>query len=301
MASVPTSLLIEFAEEISTPPEKKEVHIYGTASIGENDEILVTLDGSDLSTPALSTIEVKDGDRVVVMIKNHTAVITGNLTDKAVSKDIVGGTIRTLPGILRVFELGLDGTVEFDSNVSNFIYSRLMKDGVQSIEKESGTVRGQILHGKINYINAGQTESMFGWYITQCLIARRLFLANGSTDSGEVISGNKVRSMLETTYSLATGVTGIDGVVCGRMATLFFKNFSFDPSLLQLKTVNPAYIPELRLDLKDTLNDVRFYIYSSDDNSAETPAGGIKPTTNLTSSTALRGTFTYIRSNTITS
>ena len=76
--------------------EKKESTVYGTVHKDKTTgDISVHIDGSyesDGSTPiytpipvdpSLSTTLVKDGDRVSVMIKNHTALITGNLTSPA--------------------------------------------------------------------------------------------------------------------------------------------------------------------------------------------------------------------------
>lgn len=53
--------------------------LYGTAVV--KDEVLyVKLDGSEVLTPVNSTMRANDGDRVTVIIKNHSATITGNLT-----------------------------------------------------------------------------------------------------------------------------------------------------------------------------------------------------------------------------
>lgn len=59
--------------------EKETVIAYGT-TVGLGDNIYVKLDGSDLLTPITSTVNVKPDERVTVMIKNHTATVTGNIT-----------------------------------------------------------------------------------------------------------------------------------------------------------------------------------------------------------------------------
>ena len=88
MAALPDLLLQKFARVANAPPrEEKDVIVYGTVSISgegtENEEINVTLDGSEVATPVTSTCIVKDADRVTVLIKNHKAVITGNITKPA--------------------------------------------------------------------------------------------------------------------------------------------------------------------------------------------------------------------------
>lgn len=80
---LPTYLIKEFVKSTNdTTTAKKEKTVYGTAMIDDGD-IFVRLDGSDISTPVLTTTNVSNGERVTVMIKNHNAVITGNVTSPA--------------------------------------------------------------------------------------------------------------------------------------------------------------------------------------------------------------------------
>lgn len=60
-----------------------ESTVYGT--VVYSGRLYVKLDGSDLLTPVSTTASVKDGDRVSVAIGNHTATITGNVTDPSAS------------------------------------------------------------------------------------------------------------------------------------------------------------------------------------------------------------------------
>lgn len=57
--------------------------LYGTiAMLGEVPH--VKLDGTEELTPISRTVEVAEGDRVEVMIVNHSATVTGNLTDPSI-------------------------------------------------------------------------------------------------------------------------------------------------------------------------------------------------------------------------
>ena len=57
--------------------------LYGTiAMLGEVPH--VKLDGTEELTPISRTVEVAEGDRVEVMIANHSATVTGNLTDPSI-------------------------------------------------------------------------------------------------------------------------------------------------------------------------------------------------------------------------
>lgn len=78
---LPTSLINEFSKMISNDQNKKEKrdNVYGTITT-LNGEKRVKIDGSDIDTPYVGTTEVHKGDRVLVLLKNHTAQVIGNLT-----------------------------------------------------------------------------------------------------------------------------------------------------------------------------------------------------------------------------
>lgn len=65
-----------------TTETKKESIVYGTIVNYEGTKY-VKIDGSDLLTPITSTADSQDGERVTVMIKNHTATVTGNVSSPA--------------------------------------------------------------------------------------------------------------------------------------------------------------------------------------------------------------------------
>lgn len=58
-----------------------ETTAYGT--VVYNGKPYVRLDGSDLLTPVTTTVNVQDGERVTVTIKDHTATVTGNISSPA--------------------------------------------------------------------------------------------------------------------------------------------------------------------------------------------------------------------------
>ena len=78
-----------------TQDSKNETTVYGTI-VKYNGTEYVKLDGSEQLTPVSSTAVVKDGERVIVTIKNHTAMVTGNISSPSASdKDVkeLGGKI----------------------------------------------------------------------------------------------------------------------------------------------------------------------------------------------------------------
>lgn len=104
-------LVSEFAK--ITNDNKETVNegttVYGTYRV-DSDGAYVQIDGSDTRTPIATTASAKSGDRVTVLIKNHRAIITGNMTDPSASSE----TVRTL-------DLGLGGLNDTVRNVSNSV------------------------------------------------------------------------------------------------------------------------------------------------------------------------------------
>lgn len=92
---------------------KKETTVYGTI-VEYDSSNYVQLDGSDLLTPVITTADIKPGDRVMVVIKNHTAVVTGNVSSPSASS----GVVREIGNQISEFEIIIAGkvdTVEFNA------------------------------------------------------------------------------------------------------------------------------------------------------------------------------------------
>lgn len=79
-------LISQFAKVINNDKKaKSESTSYGT-TVEYNGSTYVKLDGSDLLTPVETTADTKAGERVTVLIKDHTATVTGNLSSPAARK-----------------------------------------------------------------------------------------------------------------------------------------------------------------------------------------------------------------------
>lgn len=79
-------LISQFAKVINNDKKaKNESTSYGT-TVEYNGSTYVKLDGSDLLTPVETTADTKPGERVTVLIKDHTAIVTGNLSSPAARK-----------------------------------------------------------------------------------------------------------------------------------------------------------------------------------------------------------------------
>lgn len=114
-----SSLLREFAKITDDRPErKKESTVYGTVR-KQGDRYYVQLDGSDILTPVDMAMDADEGDRVVVMIKNHQAVITGNITSPASARK--NTYIKTINDTLLLYGMDAVG-IRSDSQVGSDIY-----------------------------------------------------------------------------------------------------------------------------------------------------------------------------------
>lgn len=77
----------------------KEATVYGTVKEVGNT-IYVQLDGSEVLTPLSSTADVKPGERVTVLVKNHTATATGNLSSPSARTE----DVKNVSGKVNQFE-----------------------------------------------------------------------------------------------------------------------------------------------------------------------------------------------------
>lgn len=103
-------LISQFAKLSAGNKEtSKESTVYATVyNVGNNGEVDICIDGSvtgdkeiqDQISPAICTSEVKKGDRVTVLIKNHSAIVTGNIDSPSASTGTVSGISNNIVDIL---------------------------------------------------------------------------------------------------------------------------------------------------------------------------------------------------------
>lgn len=98
-------IISEFVRITNDKKEKpKEGIVYGVVA-QTSDGNYVKIDGSDLITPAETTTEVQDGERVAVMIKDHTATITGNVTSPSANSNSINKKFESVSDKIGTFEL----------------------------------------------------------------------------------------------------------------------------------------------------------------------------------------------------
>lgn len=106
--SLSSDLISEFVKVTKDDEKpKSETVVYGTTVVYDGSTY-VKLDGSELLTPVSTTSSTKDGERVTVMIKDHTATITGNISSpSARSGDVedIAGDVKGIADQISEFEI----------------------------------------------------------------------------------------------------------------------------------------------------------------------------------------------------
>ena len=136
-----SDLVLEFAKLLKSESDtNKETIVYGTVvEIGL--EQYVQIDGSEILTPMISTINVSDGQRVTVMIKNHSAIVTGNVTSPAARKEDLTAVERILITAVEEAQEAANSALDSASEASNA--------AKEASEKVSGVVDAVVEMGRI--------------------------------------------------------------------------------------------------------------------------------------------------------
>lgn len=124
--------------------EKKEVTAYGTIAEYAGRKC-VKLDGSDLYTPVMTTVEAVEDERVIVSLKNHTATVIGNITSPAVRTETVRVIVDNVTGLEKVLddtastsdlaaiETRVDALETADTNITQTLANKLDSSVAASI------------------------------------------------------------------------------------------------------------------------------------------------------------------------
>lgn len=122
------ALVREFAEVMEVPQtEKTEKFLYGTIK-NNGESSYVKFDGSDFLTPVTSAMGYEDGDRVMVMMKDHRAIVTSNMTSPGVSQKYVKencasfDTVSAINARIDILDAGVVKTSELDAAIANIGY-----------------------------------------------------------------------------------------------------------------------------------------------------------------------------------
>lgn len=217
-------LILQFVKATQDKPATiKESIVYGTV---QDDGISVLIDGSSTPRQIPTTVVLSKGDRVTVMIKDHEAIVTSNVTSKAaIEKDT-----------LKVADLDAQNirVDKLDAAVVNIQGTLSAQDiRVRTLESDTATISGKLTaaEGEIASLKTGKlsADDIEGKYanidfsnITQATmkefyassgIIKDVVLQNGVITgelSGIVISGDLVKANTLVANKLV--IQGEDGL-----------------------------------------------------------------------------------------
>ena len=115
--SLSSDLISEFVKVTKDDEKpKSETIVYGTTVVYEGSTY-VKLDGSELLTPVSTTSSTENGERVTVMIKDHTATITGNMS----SPSARSGDVKDIANELNIEKGKIKELIAEDANIKGLL------------------------------------------------------------------------------------------------------------------------------------------------------------------------------------
>ena len=148
-------LISEFVKITNDKQEKpKEGTVYATI-VGSGNEKYVKIDGSNLLTPMDTTTDIEDGERVTVMIKDHKATVTGNITSPSVSSSTVNTVVGNVVGDnFSVVNSQIENLVAKDSYLENAYIenSTMVNSKIENLEATDSRIENSVVEN-FNVVN----------------------------------------------------------------------------------------------------------------------------------------------------
>ena len=204
---LPKDLIREFAASTNDQQKtKKDTTCYGTVVI-QNGGDFVQIDGADTLTPAIYTVGVKNGDRVLIMLKGRKALVVGNIT----SPYLMVGTLEANDGII------INGYLT--TNPDRTTYDSTTAAGLTISNGGIGAWQG----GATTKRWYGKNDGSF--YASSAEISGTITAKDGSI-GGFTIGENKLHTNQHTTWDANTSGVFIspDYVALGAGGSTYLKN-----------------------------------------------------------------------------
>ena len=127
---------------------KNETIVYGTTVVYEGSTY-VKLDGSELLTPVSTTSSAENGERVTVMIKDHTATITGNMS----SPSARSGDVEDIAGELNTEKGRINDLIAEDANIKGLL--KATEADIDDLQAKNATITEKLTaaEGDIKNLN----------------------------------------------------------------------------------------------------------------------------------------------------
>ena len=153
--SLSSDLISEFVKVTKDDEKpKSETIVYGTTVVYEGSTY-VKLDGSELLTPVSTTSSTENGERVTVMIKDHTATITGNMS----SPSARSGDVENIAGELNTEKGKIDDLIAEDANIKGRLTAT--EAAIGTFEAGDATITGRLTaaEGEIENLNTDKLSA----------------------------------------------------------------------------------------------------------------------------------------------
>lgn len=145
-------LVSEFVQNTKDTKKQKDNNVYGTA-VEYGGTIFVKIDGSDLLTPVETTSVIKNGERVIVRIKDHKATVTGNITSPSCGEGQIKDLDNKILNLQNNFQTSLE---EFSSSIAGtYITTESLEAVKNELKAESDAILEQ---AKNDLMNTYSTE-----------------------------------------------------------------------------------------------------------------------------------------------
>lgn len=159
--SLSSELVSQLVKTTLGPKEtSKETTVRGTTVVDNEGKTWVKLDGSELLTPIATTADVKGDERVTVMIKDHTATVTGNLSSPSARTD----DVKEQASKISEFEIVMAHRVSADELTAISATINSLKAKVAAFENiEAATAKIESLeatYANLTHISATDIEAL---------------------------------------------------------------------------------------------------------------------------------------------
>lgn len=202
----------------------KESTVYGT-TVEYNGELYVKLDGSDLLTPVETTSDMQAGERVTVMIKNHGATVTGNITspsanegtvNKKVTEAVEGIEGKVITEVEILIEDSITSTVsstyQTKSDMKNYPTTTQMNSAIQQ-KADSITSTVSSTYASKTELN-NKTSALENSISTVSQTADKInWLVKSGTSSSNMTLTDKVYSLVSSNINLTADRINLHGYV----------------------------------------------------------------------------------------
>ena len=265
-----------------------ETIVYGTA-VSYGDKLYVNIDGSDSITPVVTTSEVKAGERVTILLKDHSATILGNVSNPAASTETVGKVLDeydTIVAKIGNFELVIADKVTTEQLEAELAIINEALIGKATIE-ELNAVKATIKDLDVSKLEADVA------HINQALITKaeiaeldaiRADISVLETDVGNIetlVGGNltmdNIQSLVLTSSKVTVDNAFIKDAMIDRVSASKITAGTIDTSLVTIGSEDGAMTitgslqqfkdadGNVRIQLgKDATGDFTFALYGAD-------------------------------------